>query len=338
VTGSRKLVTAGTAAAVVLAVLAALFWWANRDSSVTRESATAEVGTGTSGDIFDDDEPEFESSLHLFYNEFLYAGDLHRTADFAALEYGSGLEELATPPVVAEYEAWRAANEAHGDGFQRVSAIRSAPNILGFEVDGAKLTLRDCTAETREMATGQELIHYVTRVVEVANFDGLYRVTAADVQHEGLIDSPGYGCIPDQMGKQASDTVGTVLKEFFAAQANPRSGLPAALDAVVAGKLQTELVSSLAEQTAENLSITSPTDVTLTVLGLDPRGVGLVAVVSACVTFPDGIVLRRLSTGEVLREAFPAGTQHKLEYAIRLNDSGGPAAYAVVSQQLSATC
>lgn len=35
---------------------------------------------------------------------------------------------------------------------------------------------------------------------------------------------------------------------------------------------------------------------------------------------------------------FPAGTQNKLTYAVRLNDTGGPVAYSVVSEQLPTKC
>ena len=140
------------------------------------------------------------------------------------------------------------------------------------------------------------------------------------------------------MGKQAADAVEITLKEFSAAQANPRAGLPPALAAVLSGPLEAELVSSLAEQTSKNVSTTSPTTNVVTTLGLDPRLPGVVAVVAACITYPTGLVVRELSSGKVLRETFPAGTQHRITYAVRLGDSTGPAVYKLISEDLRTTC
>lgn len=333
--GARRIVTAVCAAAVVLA---GVLWWSNRDSSVTRASKTTAPDAGAPREAFDDKKPEFEAELRSFYNEFLHASDLHRTPDASARELGSGLADLAEPAVVAHYDAWRATNEAYGNGFQRVTEMSSTPNIVNFKVDGTQLTIRDCTAETRVMISKQQITHYVTRVVQVVSRGGLYRVASMRVEHEGLLESPGYGCIPNRMGKQATDAVETTLREFAAAQANPRPGLPPTLAAVVSGPLEAKLVSSLAEQTTRNISITSPAQRVVTTLGLDPRLTGVVAVVEACLTYPEGLVLRELSSGKVQREVFPAGSQHKITYAVRLGDPGGPAVYSVIDDDLPTKC
>lgn len=330
---------AASIAVVGVLAVAALLWRATRDDEDSRrEAATGGQVTERPGDPFDPNEPEFEDALRSFYQEFLHATDVHRVPDDLAREYGSGLADLAEPPVVARYDAWRAANEAlAADDFRRVTGFRSFANILDIGVDGAKVTIRDCTDE-KEVAGIHEVNSYVTRVVQVGSFGGLYRVTDVDVQHEGRIDSPGYGCIPGPMAKKAADTVRTVVNEFRAAQADPRAGLPPALDAVVAGDLEAELVSSLAEQAAQSVSITSPSDAELTVLGLDPRLLGEVAVVSACITYPDGVVLRKLPSGEVLRDALRSGAQSKVTYAVRLNDVGGPVAYSILSDETPTKC
>ena len=334
-TGSRRLVAVAALSAAVV-VVAALLWWATRDDSSSPVAASAGV-QGRAGDPFDQNQPEFEDVLRLFYQDFLNAGDLHRTPDEFAFEYGSGLADVAEPQVVAEYDAWRTANEAHGDSFQRVDRITSVANIADIKVHGDKVTIRDCTDE-REGSEVDEVPRYVTRVVEVGNFGGLYRVTDVDVLHEGRIDSPGYGCIPEPMGKEGADTVTTVVKEYAVAQVDPRKGLHPALDAVVAGDLQADLASSLTEQSSQNISINTPTEAEVSVLGHDPRGLGIVAVVAACITYPDGVFLRNLSSGEVIREALRPGTQTKVTYAVRLNDVDGPVAYSVVAEEMKTTC
>lgn len=288
-------------------------------------------------DDFEVDDPQFEAALRSFYGEYLASVDAHRTPDEFILEYGSGLEALASPTVVAGYAAWRAANEAHGDGFQRVAGVQSLAYVTGIEVDGARVTIEDCTNEIRTMVSGQEVSAYVTRVVQVANEGGLYRVVAEEVVHEGMIDSPGYGCVPAAMAENASEATEAMLAGLRGAQADPRGGLPAASAAVLAEPLESELVGSLAEQAAEGASFTSPTEVALTVEGIDPRGLGLVVVVSACVTYPEGLVQRDLS-GVDVREVFAPGTRQEVVVAVRMNELDGPVVFMIVSEAVPTSC
>ncbi len=100
--------------------------------------------------------------------------------------------------MVAEADAWRSANEAHGDSYELVSLFSEA-NITAVEVDGAVATIEDCTAQTSLMTTGQEITEYLTRVVRVANEGDRFRMVDLEVVHEGRLDSPGYACVPDAM-------------------------------------------------------------------------------------------------------------------------------------------
>lgn len=292
--------------------------------------------TATTGDDFDTQDPEFEEELRSFYDEFLFAADRHRTPDDSVLEYGSGLDALASPAVVEQFDAWRAANEALGDSFARVMAIQSAANITDIAADGGVVVITDCTLETGEMGNGQSIAHYVSQVVDVVNDDGFYTVTAVERRHEGDIGSPGYGCIPERLAEEAESAVQTMLDELGALQNDPRQGFPAALDAVVDGELEAELHASFEDQIAENVAV-APPSVSVEVLGLDPRGLGRVAAVSACLRYPDGLAARDLSSGAE-REVFPPGTEHEAVYAVRLDETADAVVVSVIDEDLGTTC
>ncbi len=176
------------------------------------------------GDAIDVDDPEFEAALRSFYDEYLLASDLHRTPDQEVAELGSGLAELASPSVVAEADAWRAANEAHGSGLQRVESLFSVANIVDIAVEGDRVTIEDCTAETATMITGQDIEAYVRRSAQVVHDAGRYRVVETEVAHEGQIDSPGYGCVPEAMAEQARGAVEAMVAGVGSAQADPGWG------------------------------------------------------------------------------------------------------------------
>ena len=168
-TGRWRALVAGLLAAVVLAGCS------GDENTLTQPGPSQEPGSSAQGaeevpgEPIDADDPDAEATLAGFYDEFLLASDLHRTPDELVAESGSGLEELASPAVVAEADAWRSANEAHGDSFERVDSLFSVANITGIEVDEAVATIEDCTAQTSLMTTGQEITEYLTRVVRVAN-------------------------------------------------------------------------------------------------------------------------------------------------------------------------
>lgn len=50
----------------------------------------------------------------------------------------------------------------------------------------------------------------------------------------------------------------------------------------------------------------------------------MVVVVSTCVSYPEGLVLRDLGSGQVVREVFPAGTRNEMVLAVRINGADGP--------------
>lgn len=305
---------------------------------VSTEAASPSTTVAGAGDDFDAGEPEFEQALRSFYNEFNQAADAHRVPDDFIRQYGSGLEEMAEPAVVAYFDQWRATNDSYGESFPRAVRFVSGANILSIDVQATVVTIRDCTRETRTMVTGQEVPAYVTRTLTVSNHGGLYKVATLSVDHEGRFDSPGYGCIPHPMAEEAKEVARVVAEGFTAAQADPTKGLPAALDDVVADPLRQELAASLAEQAGQGLVIASPTDVSLRVLGLDPRGAGReVAVVTACIAYPEGLDLRDPS-GRVTRQVFPPGTANKVDYAVRLDHVDGPAAHAVVREERAPSC
>lgn len=186
--------------------------------------SSSEVSGEIAGDAIDVDHPEFEAALRSFYDEYLLASDLHRTPDQEVAELGSGLAEVASPSVVAEADAWRAANEAHGSGFQRVKSLFSGANIVDIAVVGDRATIEDCTAETATMVTGQDIEAYVSRSAQVVHEAGRYRVVDTEVAHEGQIDSPGYGCVSEAMAEQARAAVETMVAGVGSAQADPRVG------------------------------------------------------------------------------------------------------------------
>lgn len=336
VTGGWRALVTGLVAAVVLAGCS------GDENTLTQPGASEEPGSSAqrgaeevAGEGFDVDDPDGEAALD---DEFLLASDLHRTPDDDSAEYGSGLEELASPAVVAEADAWRSANEAHGDSYERVVSLYSEANITGIEVDGAVATIEDCTAQTSLMTTGQEITEYLTQEVRVANEGGRYRVVGLEVVHEGRLDSPGYSCVPDWMAGQAKASAETAWSGFLAAQGNPRAGLAPEVVAVLAEPLKGELVSSLADQVGEGASFTSPVDLELTPLGVDPRGLGLVVPVSVCVTYPEGLVQRELSSGDELRQVFRPGTQGEVVLAVRMNGVDGPEVFKIMSESLPGRC
>ena len=331
------------AATAALAVVAFALAGCSRGGDLSAESPAGPSTTGGGGaalgDPFDRSDPEFDEELLSFYNEFHSAADAHRIPTDFTREYGSGLEELADPPVVAYYDAWRAANEAHGDGFQRVKSFFTSSNVLSVDVDGARATIRDCTREDRILIDGADITDWVTRVVTVANHGGLYRAAALEIVHQGALATPGYACIPRSMADTASDVVRATIDGFAAGQADPAKGLPPALDKVVVDPLQRELASALAEQAAGGMAVTSPTQVSLRVLGLDRRGLGKrVAVVAACIAYPEGLALRDLRSKRVTREVFPAGTVNKVDYAVRLDGPDGPVAFAIMGEERARSC
>lgn len=338
--GGRRMAVGTLVAAVALAGCA------GGGSRITKESAsrsaTTTAGSATSGrgDNFAKDDPDFDPELRSFYDQFLSTTDAHRTPANPAATHDSGLADLAAQPVVAAMDAWRATNESYGDGFQRVISITSTPNILDIAVDGALVTIRDCTEVVRRDRAGQASTTFATQVATVANHGGTYQVIAFDTVHDGRADTPGYGCIPRTMAGVASDTVKAMIDAFSAARAHPASGLPAALDALLASPLKEKLSAALSEQAAKNLAVTSPYDMKLTVLGIDPRALGKdVAVVSACITYPAGLGLRELDSGKVIREVLPAGAQSRLVYEVRPAGQGlGPTVFASVSEELSTRC
>lgn len=232
--------------------------------------SSSEVSGEIAGDAIDVDHPEFEAALRSFYDEYLLASDLHRTPDQEVAELGSGLAEVASPSVVAEADAWRAANEAHGSGFQRVKSLFSGANIVDIAVVGDRATIEDCTAETATMVTGQDIEAYVSRSAQVVHEAGRYRVVDTEVAHEGQIDSPGYGCVSEAMAEQARAAVETMVAGVGSAQADPRVGVAGPLAAVVAEPSESELAAALAEQVGEGYSITSPRQAALEVEGLAP--------------------------------------------------------------------
>lgn len=330
-----------------LVVLAVLSGCAGDGDGPTKDVAASDAGgapgttaaSGAPGDVGGGDklEPEFEAELLMVYSNFLSASDLHRIPDGSTSE--SGLADLAAPSVVAIYDAWRATNESYGEGFQRVRSFRSDRNVLGIDVAGPQMTIRDCTQETRELIGGSDVTDYVTRVVTVADEGSAYRVVKVDVRHQGDLFAPGYACIPDQAAAKATATAEEALEGFIAAQGDPRRGLAAPVDAVVAGQLEEKWKASLAEQAAKNYAIAAPYDMKLTVLGLDRRLLArLGAVVSACITYAEGLDLRELSSGKVVREVLPDGTQTKLVVAVRLEEAGGPVVFADISEDLSTKC
>ena len=140
--------TVAYAGVVAVLVLGLLGCRSGDDEGAVRKTGTAGGDPAPQGDPFDQDDPGFEDSLRAFYQELLHASDLHRIPDDFAREHGSGLAELATPPVVARYDAWRAANEAlPADDFRRGTEFTSLSNILDIKVDRAKATVRACTDE-----------------------------------------------------------------------------------------------------------------------------------------------------------------------------------------------
>ncbi len=242
------------------------------------------------------------------------------------------------PGLEGSHDAWRSANEAHGDSFERVDSLFSEANIAAVDVEGAVATIEDCTAQTNLMITGQEITEYLTRVVRVANEGDRFRVVDVEVVHEGRLDSPGYSCVPGAMAEEARATAETLWKGVLAAQGDPRPGLAPEVVAVLAEPLKGELVSSVARQRDEDKSFTSPAELRFTPLGIDPRGLGLVVPVSMCATFPEGLVERSLSSGEVLRQVFPPGTQGDVVLAVRMNGVDGPEVYKIASESLPGTC
>lgn len=303
-----------------------------------REEAERPPGGGTQAGS-DAVEPASEASVRGFYEEFVYVSDTHRVPDDDVARGGSGLETLAAPAVVAYFDAWRAEDEANeGDGPLRRVRFSSSTNVESVTLDGATATVRDCTLEVRELTGGHVIEAYVTRVVTIVDESGEYRVTDLDVEHEGELDSPGYGCLPGAMAAEAAEVARAAAEGFTAAQADPGAGLPAAVDKVVTDPLQQEMASSLAEQASRRFAMASAAEVTVRPLGLDPRGLGRVAVVAVCIAYPDGLELRDLSTREPVRQLFPPGTVNKLDYAVRLDHAEGPAAYAVVREERSRSC
>ncbi len=222
-------------------------------------------------------------------------------------------------------------------------ALDSSANITGIEAGDGGARITDCTLEVETWVPGEsfgispQVRAYVSRVVEVSDEGQRLRVEAIEVAHEGKIDSPGYGCVPEEMATQARTTVEEVLAELRVAQADPRVGLEA-LATEVADPWEAELASALAEQADLGYAITSPTEATLEVEGLDPRGLGTVVVVTACVAYPEGLVLQELGSGQVVREVFPPGTRDEMVLAVRLNGVDGPEVFGVVSEELPARC
>ena len=298
------------------------------------DGAAGAPGGGQAGP-FDDAE------VRAFYDRFNRVADDHRVPPNASVgQAGSGLAEIAEPAVVAYYDHWRAQNEQYApDSPLRMAWFRSYPNISSITANGDTVTIADCTLEVRERNGGQELEAYVTRQLTVARRGDDFRATALDVRHEGRIDSPGYSCIPEAMAAKATDVARAVAEGWVAAQADPARGVTRALDTVVTDPLQQEMAGSLAEQADRKVAITSPTQVTLRVLGLDPRGAGVeVAVVTACIAYPEGLDLRELPSQKVVRQVFPPGTVNKLDYAVRLDHAEGPAAYDVVREERAPSC
>ncbi len=275
-----------------------------------RESS-GEPTAEASGEVFDVDDPDLEGSLRSFYDEFLLASDCHRTPGEQASREGSGLADLASPAVVAEHDAWRAANEAHGEGFQRVVTMESSANVSEVNLEGARPAIVDCTVETATMISGQDVRAYVSRVVQVATEGGRLAVVDVGVTHEGKIDSPGYSCVPGPLAESARATVEEMEAAYARAQADPRVGMAEPLAGLVADPLESELASALADQARLGISNTSPSESTLVVEGIDPRGLGLVVVVSVCATYPEGLAARDLGSGEVVREVSPPGARSR---------------------------
>lgn len=308
---------------------------AAKGSSTAPKSVEADLA-----DAFDKDDPALEADLRDFYAEFNDAGDRYRVPSEDEAEDFSDLGGLADQAVVDYYNAWRAENEAYAaDSPLRFASFASEANIASVEVDGRRATIRDCTLERRGARRGNVVAAYVTRVVTVANHGGTLRVAALDVAHEGRIDSPGYSCIPKALADRGVATVRDTIEAFTAARAAPTSSLPPALDKVVADPLQGELAASLAEQAAKGASITSPAKLDLRAVGLDPRGLGRqVAVVTACITYAEGVQVREQSTRKVVREVFPAGTVNKVDYAVRLDDADEPVTIGVLREKTSTAC
>lgn len=125
---------------------------------------------------------------------------------------------------------------------------------------------------------------------------------------------------------------------YARAQADPRVGMAEPLAGLVADPLESELAAALADQARLGISNTSPSESTLVVEGIDPRGLGLVVVVSACATYPEGLAVRDLGSGEVVREVFPAGSQIEVVFAVRLDGVDGAEVHDIVSETLPASC
>lgn len=285
-------------------------------------------------DSFGSGDPETVELLRDFYSQFLSAADQHRTAPARPVP-ASGLEELATTAVFDQVEAQRQANVALGDGFQRLTEVRSTPSILGVEVAGPRATIRDCTIEQRTFVTKQTVTSYVTRTVQVANHGGTFRAVAVEVPHDGTVGAPGYGCATRRMTEEAEKAVRTILGLYAEARRQPAAGFPPALDAVTEGALQDQLQRSLVEQAAMGLVISSPTEVTVTVRGLDPRLLGTLAVASACIAYPQGLATE---AGGTRREVLPPGSRSRIDYAVRVGAGEDAVGVKVVSEELKASC
>lgn len=324
---------------LAVAVLSAVAACRRDRSDLTAPGSKSTAAPAGAGVDFRDPFPNGDSgtvaSLVNFYVQLLEAADQHRMAPAGPVP-ATGLDELAIPAVVAQVEAQRQANLAHGVGFQRLREVVSTPSVLGVEVEGARATIRDCTMELRIFVTDLTVTSYVTRTVQVANHGGTFRAVAVEVSHDGTIDAPGYGCVTKRMAEEAEQTVRTILDRFAEARRRPAAGYPAALDAVTEGALQEELQGSLAEQAAKGLVIVSPTEVTVTVRGLDPRLLGTIAVASACIAYPQGLASEM--AGGVRREVLPPGSRSRVDYAVRVGAGEVPVGIKIVSEELKASC
>lgn len=322
---------------LTLTVLAGVVGCRRDRSDLTGAGTTDTTASPAAGadlrDPFPQGDPELDASLRDFYFQLLQAIDEHRTASVAP---ATGLQDLAVPAVIAQVEAQRQANLAFGDGFQRVTKVRSTPSVLGVDVAGPRATIRDCTIEQRTFKTGQTVTSYVTRTAQVANHGGTFRATAVEVPHDGTIGAPGYGCATKRMAQEAERTVRTILDRFADARRQPKAGFPAALDAVTEGALQDQLQRSLAEQAAQGLVISSPAQVTVTVLGIDPRLLGTVAVAAACIAYPEGLASE--GAGGARRQILPAGSRSRIEYAVRVAAGQEPVGVRIVAEDLQASC
>ncbi len=338
VTGRWQALVAGLVAAVVLAGCS------GDENTLTQAGPSQEPGSSVPGEPFDVDDPELEAALAAFFEEFLAAWDRHRTPGQGAGPAASGLAELASPAVVAEADAWRAANEALGESFERVVSVESTANIVDVAVEGPVASIEDCTAEVETWAPGSSgiptvLETYGTRAVEVSRREGDLMVEEVEITHAGRIDSPGYACVPEDLAEQAEVVVEEMLGGLRALQADPRGGVGEDLAALMADPFESEITSSLAEQAELGYAITSPTDQDVAAMGIDPRGLGSpVVVVRACATYPEGLVLSELASGAVLRQVFPPGAGDEVLYAVRMDATDGPEVYELVSETLPTQC